>query len=375
MVSSTSKPNTSISTAAPSGASSGPRQLESASKSVLIGVSPWVAQVQSEIDMVAPYSSSVLVAGPSGTGKELVARSVHERGPRADHPFIPVNCAAISGTLFESHMFGHLKGAFTGSNYEAMGCFRAANGGTIFLDEVGELEADMQAKLLRVLQEQAVVPVGSHQEQPIDARIVAATNRNLLEEVGAGRFREDLYYRIAVISIRTVPLQQRPEDIELLADYVVSRLSIQHGLPFKPLSQSALDKLRRHRWPGNVRELQNVLERGCMRSQGDLIEAADLDFDSASTSAEPAAESPVLEPADAFDLQPRSFFANRASDRWPTMQECEREIITETLIHTSYNQTAAARLLDMDRSVLRRRIEKLGIDISRSTPGRPSAAV
>lgn len=345
-----------------------PRRLESASKSVLIGVSPWVAAVQAEIDMVSPFKSSVLVTGPSGTGKELIARSVHERSPRAEHPFIPVNCAAISGTLFESHMFGHLKGAFTGSNYEAMGCFRAANGGTLFLDELGELEADMQAKLLRVLQEQAVVPVGSHDEHPIDVRVVAATNKNLIEEVAAGRFREDLYYRLAVISIRTVPLRERPEDIELLADYVVSRLSIQHGLPFKPLSHGALDKLRNHHWPGNVRELQNVLERGCMHSRGTLIEASDIRFDSQQS----APEAIPLDPGSALRLQPRSILANRRQDRWPTLQECEREIITETLIHTDYNQTAAAKLLDIDRSVLRRRIEKLGIDISRSTPGRPA---
>lgn len=333
-----------------------------------MGASTWVRRIQEEIVAVAPFSSSVLISGPSGTGKELIARAIHAKSSRANAAFIPVNCAAISGTLFESHMFGHLKGAFTGSNYAALGCFRAADGGTIFLDEIGELEPSMQAKLLRVLQEGSVVPVGSHKEQPIDVRVVAATNRDLTADVANGLFREDLYYRLAVVSLKTLPLRQRTEDIELLADYLISSQSVKHGLPFKPLSKSALDKLQIHHWPGNVREMQNVLERAAMLSRGALIEQADIVFDGASVT-EPF---PVAEPESETRAIGAWRFPREENGRWPSLEECERRFIEATLLHTDYNQAAAARLLGLDRSVLRRRIKKLGLDVSQSTPGRPS---
>jgi DNA-binding NtrC family response regulator len=336
----------------------------------LVGISAWVRGIQEEVCAVAPFSSSVLVTGPSGTGKELIARAIHTKSPRADSSFIPVNCAAISGTLFESHMFGHLKGAFTGSNCAALGCFRAANGGTIFLDEIGDLEPAMQAKLLRVLQEGAVVPVGSHEEQPIDVRVVAATNRNLLDDIASGLFREDLYYRLAVVSLKTLPLRQRTEDIELLADFLISSQSMEHGLPFKPLSPAALEKLHRHHWPGNVREMQNVLERAAMLSRGDLIEQNDIVFDDARVA--------VRESVAAVDCErtPDSswHFPEGTGGEWPSLDECEREFIGATLRHTSYNQAAAARLLGLDRSVLRRRMKKLGLDASLSKPGRPQGS-
>ena len=341
-----------------------------ASSRPLVGVSTWVRGIQEQVCAVAPFSSSVLIAGPSGTGKELIARAIHAKSPRANSPFIPVNCAAITGTLFESHMFGHMKGAFTGSNYAALGCFRAADGGTIFLDEIGELEPAMQAKLLRVLQEGAVVPVGSHEEQSIDVRVVAATNRNLSDDVAQGLFREDLYYRLAVVLLRTLPLRERPEDIELLADYLISSQSVKHGLPFKPLSAEALDKLREHHWPGNVRELQNVLERAAMLSRGDLIERNDIAFDGSSAEIDQSLASAGVESHDPSEWQ----FPDGATGQWPSLDECEREFIAATLRHTDYNQAAAARLLRMDRSVLRRRMKKLGIDSLRSTPGRPTNA-
>ncbi len=323
----------------------------------LVGKSNWVKQIQQDLSSIAPFCTSVLITGPSGTGKELIARAIHTQSPRSDEPFVPVNCAAISGTLFESHMFGHLKGAFTDSNYEALGCFRAADGGTVFLDEVGELEPAMQAKLLRVLQEGTVVPVGSHEEQEVDVRVLAATNRDLLAEVAAGRFREDLYYRLAVVSLKTKSLCERPEDVELLADYLLARQCVKHGLPFKPLAAEALEKLLAHHWPGNVRELQNVLERAAMLSRSELIEPGDIVFDELGQP-RPSAESlPREEPAAG-----QWRFAPQADGSWPTHQDFEREFIAATLRETNSNQAAAARLLDMDRSVLRRRIKKLGLD-------------
>jgi len=338
-----------------------------ASNRPLVGVSAWVQRIQADVCAVAPFSSSILITGPSGTGKELIARAIHAKSPRAAAPFIPVNCAAITGTLFESHMFGHLKGAFTGSNYAALGCFRAADGGTIFLDEIGELEPAMQAKLLRVLQEGAVVPVGSHEEQEIDVRVLAATNRDLTIEVASGRFRDDLYYRLAVVSLKTLPLCQRPEDVELLADYLLSRQCVKHGLPFKPLSETALEKLRRHDWPGNVRELQNVLERAAMLSRGELIHPADIEFDSPGSNVPFTLAAPIQPIGEEGEWR----FPESVDGRWPSLEECEREFFAATLRHTGYNQAAAARLLNLDRSVLRRRIKKLGLDSSHPTP-RPS---
>ena len=328
----------------------------------LVGRSDWIKNIQRELECVAPYSSSVLVAGPSGTGKELISRAIHAKSPRSQAPFIPVNCAAISGTLFESHMFGHLKGAFTGSNYAALGCFRAADGGTVFLDEVGELEPAMQAKLLRVLQEGTVVPVGSHEEHPVDVRVVAATNRDLLAEVRAGRFREDLYYRLAVVTLKTISLGERPEDLEPLVDYLLASQVVKHGLPLKPLSDAAFAKLQAHSWPGNVRELQNVLERATMLAQDAFIEACDIVFDDETLTHPSQVEEPTPEREHDSDWG----VLDECVGEWPTFDEYERHFIEATLQHTQNNQTAAARLLKMDRSVLRRRIKKLGIDVLRS---------
>ena len=330
----------------------------------LVGNSAWARGIQQEISCVAPFSSSVLISGPSGTGKELIARAIHGQSPRVEAPFVPVNCAAVSGTLFESHMFGHLKGAFTGSNYAALGCFRAADSGTIFLDEVGELDPAMQAKLLRVLQEGTVVPVGSHEEQQVDVRVVAATNRDLLSEVRAGNFREDLYYRLAVITLKTLPLRSRSEDIEPVADYLLASQSVKHGLPFKPMSEQALSKLQSYCWPGNVRELQNVLERAMMLARGDLIGPGDIHFDveSEPSTAESLDTVPVLRAASGWH------FPRDSEGAWPTLEVCEREFIAATLEQAHHNQAAAARLLNLDRSVLRRRIKKLGIQVDQTRP-------
>jgi len=238
----------------------------------IVGVSAWAEQVRKSIELVSAHQSSVLVIGPSGTGKELIARAIHACSRRAARPFIPVDCAVTTGTLFASHMFGHMKGSFTGATSATLGCFRAADSGTIFLDEIGEMELELQAKLLRVLQQRVVVPVGSHQEIPVDVRVLAATNRDLAKEVEAGRFREDLYYRLNVVTIRTLPLRERPEDIPVLAERYLAELAARHGMPLCTLAPAAIEVLQGYAWPGNVRELENVLERGVMFSSGDEID-------------------------------------------------------------------------------------------------------
>ena len=191
-----------------------------------VGVSDWARAMRAEIRRVAPYSSSVLISGPTGTGKELIARAIHRHSPRRDRPFIAVDCAAVTGTLFTSHLFGHVRGAFTGADRATPGYFRAAHGGTLFFDEVGELEQELQAKLLRVLQERTVTPLGSHKEIAVDVRIITATNRDLGELVRTGKFREDLYFRLNVVSLKTIPLKDRLEDLGDLAEHILANIAI-----------------------------------------------------------------------------------------------------------------------------------------------------
>ena len=334
----------------------------------LIGVSEWARNVQAEIDSVAPYLSSILISGPTGTGKELIARSIHERSTRAGGPFVPVNCAAIAPTLFESHMFGHLKGAFTGASHEAIGCFRAAEGGTLFLDEIGELELELQAKLLRVLQENMVTPVGGHEQAPIDVRVVSATNRDLPREIADGRFRQDLFYRVAVATLRTVSLVDRPDDLQVLSQFLIARLCHGDRMPFKPLSPEAERRLFEHSWPGNVRELQNVLERALMLAKGSTIGAQDIVFDPQATQSivdEPEPGRPEKTQRD-VEAPLHASVVTRLTEttgaRWATMKHVERWHIQETLQRTGGNQAEAARLLGMNRGSLRRRIQEFSIE-------------
>ena len=341
----------------------------------IVGVSAWAADIRKKVLAVAACPSNVLVTGPTGTGKEVVARAIHARGPRAQKPFIPVDCAAAAGTLFASHIFGHLKGAFTGAGYATLGCFRAAHGGTIFLDEVGELERDMQTKLLRVLQQRKVIPVGGHEEVPIDVRVIAATNRDLRCEVAADRFREDLYYRLHVVALRTLPLRERPEDIEHLARHFLHKLAITHGLPPKRLSKAALERLHWCDWPGNVRQLENVLERAAFLTPGDLIDAEDI-----RTMEEdeplPAGDAPIVgtvPPSSGVDSDggcTAVAHTTAADCRWPTMADVEHEHIRKTLHLTVGNRSATARLLDMERHQLARKIRKHGLDASHAKADR-----
>jgi len=351
----------------------------------IVGVSAWAEQVRRSIELVSVHQSNVLIIGPSGTGKELIARAIHACSRRSTRPFIPVDCAVTTGTLFASHMFGHIKGSFTGATSATLGCFRAADSGTIFLDEIGEMELELQAKLLRVLQQRMVVPVGSHQELPVDVRVLAATNRDLAKEVDAGRFREDLFYRLNVVTIRTLPLRERVEDIPVLADRYLAELSARHGMPQCTLAAPAIEVLQSYAWPGNVRELENVLERAVMFSSSDEIDPDALTGLMASGGPVPGGASAAAAMAAAatqgivsatplsgvFRVKPKlrtapaAPAAEAASDEsWPTLADVERVHLEKTLAATMQNKSLAAKMLGIDRSVLRRKLKSYGLDES-----------
>ena len=348
----------------------GARSLASRQTStVIVGSSTATVRLRAEIDRIAAFSSNVLITGPSGTGKELVARQIHARSPRADQAFIPVDCASMSGELMSSQLFGHVAGAFTGANYDALGCFRAANGGTIFLDEIGELGFSLQAKLLRALQEHVVTPVGSHQGEHVDVRVVAATNRNLQVDVLEGRFREDLYYRLDVVHLRTTALRERTCDIYELANLFVSQLA-SDGLPECSLSPEAIAVLVECPWPGNVRQLRNVLEQAAIHCESPVITAdllrriMSLSLGSAECMHSSATTANTA-PADSLDLAPRTFPAEKALQvthhEWLSLDEVERDHIARTLAHTFNNRSAAARLLGITRQALLRKLKRYGI--------------
>ena len=307
------------------------------SKSRLLGNSPAMRELRDMIEKVSRSQAPVHISGESGTGKELVARLIHESGPRAEGPFVPVNCGAIPAELMESEFFGHRKGSFTGAISDKAGLLQSAEGGTLFLDEIADLPLAMQVKLLRVIQEKAVRPVGSSSEEQVNARILSATHKPLSDMVAKGEIREDLYYRINVIELKVPALRERGDDILDLAQHILKRLN-----PAASLDRSALQALLAYPFPGNVRELENMLERAVTLCSSGEIGEADLNL-------KPAADDTLSQLATATHL------GNQVDD-------VQRQAIIRALKKTRYNKTAAAKLLGLSLRQLRYRIAKLGIE-------------
>jgi len=321
-----------------------PSGSDDAKDDELVGRSPVMLQVFKTIGRVASTQEPVLILGESGTGKELVASAIHRNSNRAGQPFVKVNCAALSPTLLESELFGHEKGAFTGAVVRRIGRFEQASGGTLFLDEIGDLDIDLQAKLLRVLQSGQFERVGANETLQVDVRVIAATNRNLGELMAEQRFREDLFYRLNVVTVELPPLRARAEDIPPLAEHIIGRLARKYHWPQLALAPEAMNYLRNQPWPGNVRQLQNVLARAAILVRGRLILVEDLHPNPPSRSAAPADASPD-HPMSLKDL----------------VAETERRAIQHALEQTNWNRTQAARLLGISRRQLFDKIQQYGL--------------
>jgi DNA-binding NtrC family response regulator len=306
--------------------------------SEIIGTSEALQRVFRLVEKVAATNTNILVYGESGTGKELVARAIHHNSPRADRPFVAINCGALPETLLESELFGHTKGAFTGATQARPGLFRSAEGGTVFLDEIGEISQALQVRLLRAVQEHEVTPLGANAPARFDARIICATNRDLEREVAEGRFREDLFYRLNVIELHLPPLRERREDIPLLARHFVKRTAREQEQPEKPVEPAAMTALINYNWPGNVRELQNAIERAFTLS-GDTLDADSL----------PPRVRPAAGPHPAV-LDPDGLR--------PTLDEIERRYILDTLASVNHDKARAANILGIDLSTLYRKLKR-----------------
>jgi two-component system response regulator PilR (NtrC family) len=320
----------------------------------LLGASNSMQNLREMIARVARSQAPVHIAGESGTGKELVAKLIHQSGPRRDGPFVPVNCGAIPTELMESELFGHKRGSFTGAVSDKEGLIRSAEGGTLFLDEIADLPLHMQVKLLRVIQEKAVRPVGEQQEASIDVRILSATHKNLSQLVAEGKFREDLYYRVNVIELRVPALRERRGDVPELAEAVLRRLGRRMKIPIPVLSQEALATLEAYYFPGNVRELENILERAITLSTGGEVQVSDIQL-----RATPVAAARFAEPGPVAATQPMS---NMPAGLGVQLEDMERDAIVKALEQTRFNKTAAAKVLGMSFRALRYRIKKLGIE-------------
>lgn len=308
-------------------------------RSDIVGRGAAMSALWEMIRTIAPTDATVLITGESGTGKELAARAVHAASRRAQGPFVAVNCAALTESLLASELFGHEKGAFTGADKKHEGHFLKADGGTIFLDEIGEMPLSMQVKLLRVIQEREVLSVGGNKAEPVDVRIIAATNRDLAREVDAGNFRQDLYYRLNVVSLALPPLRERADDIPLLAQHFMNRFAAKNNKRIKGFTPGAMDRLVRYAWPGNVRELENVIERASILLLGEHISEREL-----------PERLKAPEQGEALD--------DILESDCPTLDDVERAVILKTLKRFGGNKTEAARALGITRKTLHARLNK-----------------
>lgn len=332
---------------------------------ILLGKSQSMQRVVAMIRKLARSQAPILISGESGTGKELAARLIHSSGPRADKPFVPVNCGAIPQELMESEFFGYKKGSFTGATHDKMGLFQAAHGGTLFLDEVADLPQHMQVKLLRAIQERAVRPIGAQAEVATDVRLLSATHKDLVQLVKTGTFRQDLFYRLNVIELRMPSLQERPEDTLELADHILKRIGREHNQPPPQLAPETIEALENYSFPGNVRELENTLERAFTLCEGQTIVPEDLQLPQVTVapsalpeSAADSTQAPTIEQIAPSSSTPSSADTNLES----YLEELEKEAITKALEATRYNKTAAAEKLGITFRALRYRLKKLGID-------------
>jgi len=337
--------------------------LEVSSSPSLLGETQVMKNLRKQISKLARSQAPIYISGESGSGKELVARQLHDQGPHADAAFIPVNCGAIPSELMESEFFGHVKGSFTGAVADKEGLFQAASGGTLFLDEVADLPLPMQVKLLRGIQEKAIRPVGGQQEIPVDVRILSATHRDLSAEVDLGNFRQDLFYRINVIELKVPSLRDRSEDIPVIAADVLARIADEYQMAIPIISSEAMDALKTYSFPGNVRELRNILERAITLCEGDLIKPVDLALSGESARTSPSTlqveevgdeETPANVPAGGLPEDSDSLESY--------LEDIEKNVIVEALEATRWNKTAAAKKLGITFRALRYKLKKLGLE-------------
>ena len=332
-------------------------QAQDALDQGMIGSAPVIQTLRQQISRLARSQAPVHIHGESGSGKEVVARLIHNNGPRATGAFVAVNCGAIPPELMESELFGHVKGSFTGASQDKEGLFQAASGGTLFLDEVADLPLAMQVKLLRAIQEKTIRPVGASEEQHTDIRLLSATHKDLANEVEIGNFRQDLYYRINVIDVRVPSLRERLEDVPALTKNILTRIGTEHGTAEARLENSAVNALNNYTFPGNVRELENILERALALSEGDSITADDLQFASAT----------IRDSASSQDgNSERSNKAYESHDAYGDLEgyleDIEREMISRALEQCRWNKTETAKMLGISFRSLRYRQKKLGLD-------------
>src|SRR5690606_2401876 len=312
---------------------------------------PSMGQVVKLAEQIAPSSASVLITGESGTGKEVMARFIHARSPRSDRPFVSVNCAAIPDTLLESELFGHEKGAFTGAVARRLGKFEEANGGTLLLDEISEMDVRLQAKLLRAIQEREIDRIGGSKPVKVDIRVIATSNRNLADEVAKGTFREDLLFRLNVVNLKLPPLRSRPADVELLATHFIKKYAEANGVPERPLAPETLDALRKAPWRGNVRELENTMPRAVLLATGAQIELGDIRLPDGTALADAVGGGAAAATGAAGEASAGSLVGR-------TVADVERDLIIDTLKHCLGNRTHAANILGISIRTLRNKLKQ-----------------